>query len=95
MNITYHADDTSLGDTSSADCANFRAWARDQIADKFPDHYAEVDGRDHYSEVTFSEVRADEEEEEEQNEIAEFCSNLWESCPWDGEYFEVSATNHA
>lgn len=76
MNITYFADDCSMGDTSAEDCAKFRAWAKAEIKAAYPDHDVAVSDK-----PSILHVATDDFDHHE--EIEDFCSRLWDRCPWD------------
>ena len=80
--IFYRAADCNMGDTSEQDCENYRAWALAEIEAKYPDAAKiEVLNEDRGSTVYT-------EEDEEEYAILEFLSELWDRCPWTGEFFE-------
>ena len=80
--IFYRAADCNMGDTSAQDCENYRAWAEAEIYAAYPDAariYVLNEDRG-------SEVYA--EEHDEGCQIMEFLHDLWDRCPWYGEYFD-------
>ena len=76
MNITYYASNDSMGDTSERDCELFRAWAAKEIKAEYPEHNVTVSGEQ-------SLVTAETDDDRNEDEIIDFCSRLWDSCPWD------------
>jgi len=75
MEITYYADNNSMGDTLATDCDKFREWAQDELEKKYPDHDVTVT-----DEQSLQTVYTDDPDEEK---IKDFCSRLWDNCPWD------------
>ena len=73
--ITYYAANDTMGDTSDRDCNAYRAWALEELRNEYPEHDVSVE-----SEPSLQQVRTDDDERSE--EIAEFCSRLWDRCPW-------------
>lgn len=78
LEITYYAENGSMGDTDEANCDAFRAWAKKALEAEYPGAYVDVSGN--MSSVECFVKGADSRDQEE--EIAEFCSNLWNNCPW-------------
>ena len=78
MYITYYAADENMGDTSAKACDQFRAWAFDQLTEEYPEHIINV-----CTELSLVTAKTDDFDREE--EIQDFCSRLWDSCPWDWE----------
>ncbi len=76
MEIIYYADNGSMGDTSATDCDKFREWAQTELEAKFPNHDITVT-----DEQTLQTAYTDDIDNEE--DIKEFCSSLWDNCPWD------------
>lgn len=74
--ITYFASDENMGDTSPEDCALYRDWARSELRKEYPDHRIEVSDDPSLQQVTT-------DDEDNQEEIEEFCYRLWERCTWD------------
>ena len=74
--IKYYADNSSMGDTSDADCDAFRVWAMVQIRVTYPEHKVSVHA------VPSLNVCSTNDEERE-CDIMDFCSRLWDRCPWD------------
>ena len=73
--ITYFADDSSMGDTSGEDCNAFRSWAENELRQTYPGHTIEVSDK-----PSLSQVHTDDEEN--RDEIEDFCSRLWDRCDW-------------
>jgi len=76
MEITYYADNNSMGDTSATDCDKFREWAQDELEKEYPNHDIAVT-----DEQSLQTAYTDDLDNEE--EIKDFCSRLWDNCPWD------------
>lgn len=76
MKIKYYAEDSSMGDTSGKNCKLYREWALSVIQENFPDYDVEV-----LNEPSTVQTWTNDHEKEE--EIADFCHRLWDSCPWD------------
>lgn len=75
FDITYFADDASMGDTSADDCEKFREWAERELMATYPDYDITVSNKPSLNEaVTDDDVNEDE--------IVEFCHQLWDRCPW-------------
>ncbi len=74
--ITYYADNGSMGETSDADCEQYRTWALGQLQSEYPNHDVTVS-----SEQSTRSVDTDDYENEEAIQL--FCHDLWDSCPWD------------
>lgn len=76
MKITYYAANETMGETPSQQCEAYRAWALAQLRAEYPTHEVSVlDAPSIEQSVTDDEDRLDE--------IADFCSRLWDRCPWD------------
>lgn len=74
--ITYFADNNSMGDTSAEDCNAYRAWAKAQLAAEYPTYNVAVSDKPSLNTVTT-------DDDYRRDEIEQFCSNLWDRCPWD------------
>lgn len=74
--ITYYADNGSMGDTSDADCDKFREWAESELRREFPEYDIKVSEEQSTQTVLTSDY-------ENECWIIEFCSSLWDRCPWD------------
>lgn len=74
--IIYYAADSSMGNTNEHDCSEYRSWATRQLVAEYPDYDIEVKDEE-------SLVVAWTNDEENRGGIIEFCSRLWDSCPWD------------
>jgi len=75
MQITYYADNNSMGDTSGTDCDKFREWAQGQLEAEYPTHDVTVT-----DEQSLQTAYTDDIDNED--EIIDFCSSLWDNCPW-------------
>lgn len=82
--ITYHAATSTMGDTTEFQATNFREWAKEQLTAKFPAYDIDVSSEE-------SLVTAYTDDEDARDEIIDYCSRLWDSCPWDWlEYVAIS-----
>lgn len=80
--IFYRAADYNMGETSKQDCENYRAWALAEIEAAYPEAaQVEVLNEDRGSTVYT-------EEDDEECAVMEFLHELWDRCPWSGEFFE-------
>ena len=76
MKITYFASIENMGDNvTDADADGYRNWAFDQLSAEYPD--AEIEVSDEQNLKSFS---CDDDSLEDQ--VGEFCSRLWDRCPW-------------
>lgn len=78
--ITYYASNDTMGDTSGENCELFREWAAKQLEAKYPEYKIVV--LDENTTGSSSAVYG-VEDYEKISEITDFCSRLWDSCPWD------------
>lgn len=78
LQITYYAADVNMGDTPAKECDQFRVWAKQQLESEFPGHDITVS-----EDNSLNTCNTDDIDNEEQ--IADFCSRLWDRCPWDFE----------
>ena len=74
--IRYYADNSSMGDTPPSACDQYRAWAYATLVAAYPDHYVEIWD-------TPSLVTASTSDEDNRDDIIEYCARLWDACPWD------------
>jgi len=74
--IEYYAANSTMGDTSDEDCEKYRQWATEQIKNEYPGHNVNVINQE-------SLVNSWTNDEEKKEEIIDFCSRLWDRCPWD------------
>lgn len=80
--IIYRAATCNMGETSEQDAAKYRAWANAEIEAAYPEAaQIEVLDEDRGSTVNT-------EEYYEECQILEFLSELWDRCPWSGEFFD-------
>ena len=80
--ILYRAATCNMGETSEQDAAKYRAWAKAEIEAAYPEAAKiEVFDEDRGSTVNT-------EEYDEECQILEFLSELWDRCPWSGEFFD-------
>ena len=81
MEIIYYADNGSMGDTSDNQCDLYREWAEKELKAEYPNYDITVTTDDNMA-------TAWTDDEENRDEIIEFCSNLWSDCPWDWDLTE-------
>ena len=77
--IRYCAADDTMGDTPPAACAAYRAWAQGQLEAAYPGYAIEV-----VAEPAMRQCWTDDIDNEE--EIADFCARLWDTCAWDWDF---------
>jgi glutathione peroxidase-family protein len=65
-----------MGDTPPEACKTYRAWAKAQLQATFPEYAIEVLAIP--SLITYATNDLENEET-----IATFCQQLWDTCPWD------------
>jgi len=76
MKITYFAPIENMGDNvTESDAEGYRGWALSELAKEFPE--AEIEVSDEQSIKTTHCT-----DENRQEEAEEFCSRLWDRCPW-------------
>ena len=75
MKITYFASTYNMGDIPETDADGYREWALCELSQEFP--LAEIEVSDEQRLISFS--CSDESHEDE---VGEFCSRLWDRCPW-------------
>lgn len=83
MEIIYYAYTGNMGDTPEDWADAYRKWAKSQIEQEYPD--AEVDV---LNEDSVNQVYVNAESYQEEDEITDFVSRLWDNCSWSGEYFD-------
>jgi len=76
MIIEYYASNDTMGDTTPENCDKFRKWAQNEIQSAYPDY-------DVVTLDTPSLETAYTDDNDNESEIVEFCSQIWDSCPWD------------
>lgn len=82
--IIIAAATCNMGEATELDGYNYRAWAVDETKKRFPD--AEIIAVD---ETINSQVITDDGMEGEEWESAHvYLCELWDRCPWSGEFFE-------
>lgn len=74
--ITYYADNGSMGDTSDQHCDKYREWAEQELKREYPTHVIEVTQEQ-------ATVTAYTDDLDNEKEIIDFCSRLWDNCSWD------------
>lgn len=80
--IFYRAADCNMGDTPERDCENYRAWAKAEIEAAYPEAaQIEVLNEDRGSTVYL-------EEGDDEDSVMESLAELWDRCPWSGEFFD-------
>lgn len=74
MIINYSTDNNSMGDTSDQNCDKFREWAKEELEREYPDY-----------DITVSDEQKNlyTDDIDNEDEIIDFCSRLWDNCPWD------------
>jgi hypothetical protein len=77
--ITYYADDNRMGDTDAEDCDEFRHWAHEQLAARYPAFEIEVSDAAHIEET----VVCGYDNLSEVDEIRKFAGYLLDDFPWD------------
>ena len=73
MRIIYYADNASMGYLSDAECDKFRAWAKKQIENEYPDADVSVENK-----PSLNLIHTDFDDLYE--EVYEFCHRLWDRC---------------
>jgi hypothetical protein len=76
MKIQYYAASSTMGDTPESDCNAYRDWAKAEIEAAYKDAQVEVLNEENLD------VSARTDEDEQQEEVNEFCYRLWDRCPW-------------
>ena len=74
LKITYYADVASMGDTSPEGCGLYRSWAEKEIKAAYPNHNITVLDKSSFEKCSTNDEKIHEE-------IAVFCSELWDRCP--------------
>ena len=74
--IEYLACNQDMGDLTDKECDLYRAWALRQIESRYPTHIVSVTDRTGI-------VSTITDDEENREDIVDFCSRLWDACPWD------------
>lgn len=75
--ITYYADNGSMGDTPVQDCDAYRSWAANRLQQEYPDCEITVS-----SKPCLDTIRISDDLHEREREIQEFAKRLWDTCPW-------------
>ena len=86
--IIYRAATCNMGDTTEQDGDKYRAWAESEIRKEYPDATIEVRDEDGRSLVYPDYSRSFAESDDEALAAEEFLCELWDRCPWSGEYFD-------
>ena len=73
--IRYSANINDMGETNNEEYEYFVGWAKDQITDRYPEHCLEI-------ETGLMAATAETDDMDNEEEIIDFCSHLWDSCPW-------------
>ncbi len=76
MDITYFADDSSMGDTSAIDCEKFRDFVGERLSARYPSHTITVTNR-------LSLLVAETDDLDNEEEIVGYCDTLWDVCKFD------------
>ena len=85
--IKYCAANSNMGDTSDQDSDNFRAWAYNELEKQYPDACIAIYNNEGSS-ACFSNLDDFYKMDLEENECLEFMAELWNRCPWSGEFFD-------
>jgi hypothetical protein len=74
--IEYYAENGTMGDTSCADCDKYREWATKKIEAQYPSYDVIVLNKP-------SLISAWTDDEDNRDEIIDFCARLWDICDWE------------
>ena len=86
--IIYRAATCNMGDTTEQDGDNYRAWAKSELEKKYTKALVEVRNEDDQSEIRIALGNDYAEMDAEWDEANVFMCELWDRCPWYGEFFE-------
>jgi len=76
MKITYFASIENMGDNvTEADAYGYREWALAELSAKYPEAEIEVSDEQNL-------IQASCDDDSREDEIGDFCSRLWDRCPW-------------
>ena len=85
--IGYRAATVNMGDVTDQDGDNYREWALNELALKYPDARIVVYNSEMAS-TCASGLHDPFEAEQEENQCLSFMADLWDRCPWEGEFFK-------
>lgn len=86
--IGYRAATVNMGDEATdQDGENYRNWALNELGLKYPDAMIVVYNSEMASTCT-SDLEDPHEAEQEEYICLSFMADLWDRCPWEGEFFK-------
>ena len=85
--IVYCVADCNMGETSGTDCRDYRAWADAELKKEYPDACISVYNSER-SNACSSDLADFYKMDSEENKCLEFMAELWDRCPWSGEFFK-------
>lgn len=86
--IGYRAATVNMGDdVTDQDGENYRKWALADLMLEYPDASIAVYNSEMASTCT-SDLDDSFEAEQEENQCLSFMADLWDRCPWEGEFFK-------
>jgi hypothetical protein len=86
--IGYRAATVNMGaDVTDQDGDNYREWALNELGLKYP-HALIVVYNSEMASTCASDLYDSFEAEQEENQCLSFMADLWDRCPWEGEFFE-------
>lgn len=88
--ITYCAATCNMGDTTAQEADNYRAWAHAELKKRYPE--AKVTVLDNPMSCAcnsdlFSDDGTEFNGDDEEQDCFIFMHELWDRCPWSGEFF--------
>ena len=86
--IMYFACDATMGDLPPDACMAYRHWARETLQHVYPHHQITVVDDVPSLDACWTNDEAALEE------IQDFCSRLWDMCPWDWEEKHFAVTQN-
>ena len=85
--IIYCAADCNMGETSETACILYRRWADAELKKEYPDASIGVYNSEGSS-MCSSDLADFYKMDSEENKCLEFMTELWDRCPWSGEFFK-------
>lgn len=86
--IGYRAATVNMGaDVTDQDGDNYRKWALADLMLEYPEASIAVYDSEMASTCT-SDLEDPHEAEQEENQCLSFMADLWDRCPWEGEFFK-------
>ena len=86
--IGYRAATVNMGtDVTDQDGVNYRKWALADLELEYPDASIAVHNSERSSRCT-SDLEDTHEAEQEEYVCLSFMADLWDRCPWEGEFFK-------